>query len=160
MLQMLMITLKYICLYFLARFNSIICYKMKYFKKYKIGLLHLASTNPFSLSQKIRFYNWIKINNLNPSCLITLYNIRIILYYIFCFIFQVRCRLLKCSHSVPKYSRMCRSNYQLHFTGNVWKYNFNSEKQQTRLLNSPQLRKMFCSTHLKLLTFLHYLTIL
>ena len=35
---------------------------------------------------------------------------------------------------------------------NVWKYNFNSENQQTRLLKM-QLRMMFCSTHLKLLAF-------
>ena len=85
MLQMLMITLKYIRLYFLARSNSSFCNKMKYFEKLKVGVLHLASTNLFSLTQKKRFFNGIKVNNLNSSCLIPLYNIKIILYYIFLF---------------------------------------------------------------------------
>ena len=48
---MLMITEKYIRLYFLASLNGLYCKKMKYFKKLKIGLLHLPSTNLFSLSQ-------------------------------------------------------------------------------------------------------------
>ena len=54
---MLMITLKYIRLYFLARFNSMFWIKMKYYKKQKNGLLHLASTNLFSLSQKKQFWD-------------------------------------------------------------------------------------------------------
>ena len=48
MLQMLMITQKYIHLYFLSSLNGIFCKKIKYFKKYKIGLLHFASTKLFS----------------------------------------------------------------------------------------------------------------
>ena len=156
-----MITLKYIRLYFLEKFNSIFCIKMRNFKKQKIGLLHFASTNLFSLSPKKRFFNLIKVNNLNPSCLIILYNIRIILYYIFLLHISTTFPFTEMFTFRSKIQQTCRQNYQCHFTGNVRKYNFNSEKEQTRLLkNSPELRIMFWSTHLKSPAFFHYLTIL
>ena len=59
---MLLITQKYIRLYFLASFNGIFCLKIKYFKKIEYWLSHLASTKLFSFIQNI-FFNGIKVNN-------------------------------------------------------------------------------------------------
>ena len=61
MSQMLMITQKYLRLDFPASFNGIFCLKMKYFKK--MGLSHLASTNPFSFAQNKKIFNGVKVNN-------------------------------------------------------------------------------------------------
>ena len=107
-----MIPLKYIRLYFLARFNSIFCIRINQ----KIGLLHLASTNLFSLSQKKRFFNGIKVNNLNPSCLMTLYNIRIILYLIFLFHISSTLPFTEMFTFRSKIQQMCRSKYQRRYS--------------------------------------------
>ena len=58
--QMLMITQKYIRLYFLARFNGIFGSKINYFKKYKIGLSQIASTNLFSFNQNKKKFMGLK----------------------------------------------------------------------------------------------------
>ena len=152
-----MITLKYIRLYFDASFNSIFCIRMKYFKKQKIGLLHLALTNLFSLSQKKNvFFNGIRVNNVNISCLITLYNIRLILYYIFLFHISSTLPFTEMFTFCSKIQQTCSAISREMFENII-----SIVKNNKRFLKySPQLRMMFCSTHLKLPAFLHYLAIL